>query len=287
MFGEEDYERELHELVAQLGLDGRVEFRGFREDVWPELARFDVLVHASVVPEPFGTVVLEGMAAGLAVMAPDEGGPASMICDGETGRLFRSRDAHSLARAMSELAATRASASGFPRGAGAHCQDYDPGRIARRLEEVYFVAAAPRRRRLKDRAGAADGARMGPTAAPRSSCTLALALAPAATPRPHAAAGCAARGERAALRASERALAPRRRQLRRGRCALELSVAAGQLVAGEPATLLGTLVVPRPETGGGRADGKLEQHPARGGLREVASSDQRSRGAFQFTTPEA
>ena len=70
MFGEQDYELELHELVASLGLEGRVEFRGFREDIWRELASFDALVHASLIPEPFGMVVLEGMAAGLAVIPP-------------------------------------------------------------------------------------------------------------------------------------------------------------------------------------------------------------------------
>ncbi|HUH80056.1 MAG TPA: glycosyltransferase, partial [Solirubrobacteraceae bacterium] len=103
MFGEEGYERELHQLVSALGLGGRVEFRGFREDVWPELASFDVLVHASRIPEPFGTVVLEGMAAGLAVLAPDQGGPAAIITDGETGRLFRSGERDSLAEAMRSL----------------------------------------------------------------------------------------------------------------------------------------------------------------------------------------
>ena len=76
MFGEEDYERELPALAAELGLDVRVEFRGFREDIWRELAALDVLVHASLTPEPFGQVVLEGMAAGLPVLAPDEGAPA-------------------------------------------------------------------------------------------------------------------------------------------------------------------------------------------------------------------
>ena len=103
MFGEEGYERELRALAESLGIAERVEFRGFREDVWPELASMDVLVHASVIPEPFGTVVLEGMAAGLAVIAADEGGPASVIADGETGRLFRSRDLDSLAAAMRAL----------------------------------------------------------------------------------------------------------------------------------------------------------------------------------------
>jgi len=60
MFGEEAYELELHALVGQLGIEGRVDFRGFREDIWRELASFDVLVHASVIPEPFGQVVLGG-----------------------------------------------------------------------------------------------------------------------------------------------------------------------------------------------------------------------------------
>src|SRR5439155_21019634 len=52
LFGEEDYERELRTLVTHLGLDDRVEFRGFQEDVADALSELDVLVHASVIPEP-------------------------------------------------------------------------------------------------------------------------------------------------------------------------------------------------------------------------------------------
>lgn len=137
MFGEEVYEQELHTLAAHLGIAERVEFRGFREDVWAELASLDVLVHASVIPEPFGTVVLEGMAAGLAVIAADEGGPASVIADGETGRLFRSRDVGSLCaamRALSENPQERQRLGGAARVAVA---DYHPAAVAQRLERVY------------------------------------------------------------------------------------------------------------------------------------------------------
>jgi glycosyltransferase involved in cell wall biosynthesis len=137
MFGEEDYEQQLHALAASLGISERVEFRGFREDVWPELASFDVLVHASVIPEPFGTVVLEGMAAGLAVLAADEGGPASVISDGETGRLFRSRDGDSLAAAMRALSDDRGERERLgSAGVGAVAQ-YHPDVVARQLEHVY------------------------------------------------------------------------------------------------------------------------------------------------------
>ena len=36
-------------------------------------------MHASVLPEPYGQVVVEAMAAGLAVIATDAGGPAEII----------------------------------------------------------------------------------------------------------------------------------------------------------------------------------------------------------------
>jgi len=145
MFGEEDYERRLRALTIELGLTGRVEFRGFREDIWRELASFDVLVHASIIPEPFGQVVLEGMAAGLAVVAPDEGGPASLIEDGRTGRLFHSRDAGSLAAAMLALRSDPAERSRLGDAARRAAEDYHPRVVAGKLEHVYDGLLAGRR----------------------------------------------------------------------------------------------------------------------------------------------
>src|SRR6185437_10057409 len=137
MFGEEDYERSLPRLAQELGIAERVEFRGFREDIWRELASLDVLVHASLIPEPFGQVVLEGMAAGLPVLAPDEGGPAEVIEDGRTGVLFAGRDTHALASAMQALAADE----GRRRSLGAAAREalaaYRPQAVAERLEQAY------------------------------------------------------------------------------------------------------------------------------------------------------
>ena len=69
LFGEDDCARELSRLADALGVGNRVEFRGHRPNVWDELSRIDVLVHASVTPEPFGQVIIEGMAAGVPVIA--------------------------------------------------------------------------------------------------------------------------------------------------------------------------------------------------------------------------
>ena len=57
-------------------------------DVAAELAAMDVLVHSSTIPEPFGQVVVEGMAAGLPVVAADAGGPAEIVRDDVDGLLY-------------------------------------------------------------------------------------------------------------------------------------------------------------------------------------------------------
>jgi glycosyltransferase involved in cell wall biosynthesis len=151
MFGEESYLDELHDLVERLGLAGRVEFRGFREDIWRELASFDVLVHASVIPEPFGQVVIEGMAAGLAVIASDEGGPADVIADGLTGHLFKSRDQDSLAAAMKALRADPAERRRLGSAARSAAEDYDPRALAERWVRVYRHMLASRARGSRGR----------------------------------------------------------------------------------------------------------------------------------------
>jgi len=104
LFGEDDFARDLKELVVDLGLDGRVEMIGFCEDVEAELARLDVVVHASTVPEPFGQVVVEAMGAGRPVVVPDRGGPAEVVEDEVTGLVYRLGSEEGLAAALRRLA---------------------------------------------------------------------------------------------------------------------------------------------------------------------------------------
>jgi glycosyltransferase involved in cell wall biosynthesis len=68
-------------------------------DAGPYIEQLDVLVNASD-PEPFGIVLLEGMARGVPVVAVDSGGPAEFIEDGRTGVLARSGEPDALADAL-------------------------------------------------------------------------------------------------------------------------------------------------------------------------------------------
>lgn len=103
MFGEESYEAALRRQVHELGLSDRVTFAGFRPDIAAELCGLDVLVHASITPEPFGQVLVEGMAAGLPVVASGAGGPTEIVRDGVDGLLYPPGDVQALADVLDRL----------------------------------------------------------------------------------------------------------------------------------------------------------------------------------------
>ncbi len=100
VFGEDAYERRIHDLVRELGVADRVEFAGFREDVAAELGRLDILVHASVLPDPLAGVVLEGMSAGVPTISSSAGGHAEYVAEGKAGLLYTAGNVDELADAM-------------------------------------------------------------------------------------------------------------------------------------------------------------------------------------------
>jgi glycosyltransferase involved in cell wall biosynthesis len=146
LFGEDDYAQTLPELARTLGIAERVDLRGHRTDVWDELSRLDVLVHASVTPEPFGQVVLEGMAAGVPVIAANAGGPAEMLEHDVTGVLYEPMQVAELAGAMQRMRdpQLRDRLSAAARDGLA---PYTPATVARQLQNLYAAVVARRRLR--------------------------------------------------------------------------------------------------------------------------------------------
>ncbi len=105
LFGEEAYELEIRQLVRSLGLEDCIEFTGFRKDVAELVAAMDVLVHASITGEPFGQVIIEGMAAGKPIVATDGGGVPEIVVDELTGLLVPMGEHEPMARAICRLLA--------------------------------------------------------------------------------------------------------------------------------------------------------------------------------------
>ncbi len=97
------YADELYSQTRELGLEGVVSFTGFRQDIPRLLKSADILVHASIQPEPFGRVLIEGMAAGIAVIGTASGAVPEIIEDGVTGLLIRPDDPASMAQAIASI----------------------------------------------------------------------------------------------------------------------------------------------------------------------------------------
>lgn len=97
LFGEQDYVEYLHQQVANLGLEQRVQFLGFRSDVVPLMTACDLVAHTSTAAEPFGRVIVEAMLCGRPVVAAQAGGAVELVETGKTGWLVSPSDPQQLA----------------------------------------------------------------------------------------------------------------------------------------------------------------------------------------------
>jgi len=97
--GDGECRDELEALADQLGLARRVSFTGWRRDLPTIYADLDALVVSSH-NEGTPVSVIEGMAAGVPVVATAVGGVPDLLRDGLLGALMPSGDAHALADAI-------------------------------------------------------------------------------------------------------------------------------------------------------------------------------------------
>ena len=94
-----EYLETLKKQVSKLGLDACVTFCGHvdRTSLQNLYAEHDILLFPSTWEEPFGIVLLEAMAAELAVVGTATGGSSEILINNETGLVFRPEDAASCA----------------------------------------------------------------------------------------------------------------------------------------------------------------------------------------------
>ena len=101
--GERKYADEVESLIAEYGLQDRVRFTGYVNDVDAHYEAVDVVAHASIAPEPSGRVIFEAMSHGIPLVASHLGGPKEFIEDGADGFVVDPTDANMFAARMVEL----------------------------------------------------------------------------------------------------------------------------------------------------------------------------------------
>jgi glycosyltransferase involved in cell wall biosynthesis len=95
---------ELRRVANRLGISERVGFTGFVREPAAAIRALDVVVHASITPEPFGLVIAEAMACGRAVVISDTAGAAELAEVGSEVLSHRPGNVTELAERITRLA---------------------------------------------------------------------------------------------------------------------------------------------------------------------------------------
>jgi glycosyltransferase involved in cell wall biosynthesis len=152
---------ELESLTATLGIGDRVSFTGLAaRDAVPELvAGFDIALQPKVVAYASPLKVFEYMAAGRAIVAPDQPNIREILTDGETALLFDPAETGSVWRAIQRLVADPDLRRRLGEAARAEIarRDYTWERNAERIAEMARSHLADRSEAAGSRSPAAAG----------------------------------------------------------------------------------------------------------------------------------
>jgi len=105
--GDPGYFRQVRAKIEKSNFPERFILAGYRKNVEEYYSAMDIVVHASITPEPFGMVVPEAMAAGCAVIASDAGGPREVIEQGIDGVLVPPGEIDALSSAILRVASDK------------------------------------------------------------------------------------------------------------------------------------------------------------------------------------
>ena len=135
---QQGYERQLWERVAALGLQEKIVFTGWREDVWSLLGSFDVFAHVPTLADSLPTVLLHASALGRPNVASRIGGIPEIVVDGATGWLVPPSDAPALADKLAQLVAQPEQRIAFGKAAQKHfLETFSFEEMARNLGQLY------------------------------------------------------------------------------------------------------------------------------------------------------
>jgi len=136
-----EYYEKLKLSTKQLVENEQLVFCGYQRDFEKYYTAMDIVVHASRNAEPFGRVIIEGMAAKAAVIGMNEGGPAEVITDGVNGLLVEPRSVEQLVAALVRLCESKTLRdslieNGFSLVKERYTPEYIGGEIERQLLTV-------------------------------------------------------------------------------------------------------------------------------------------------------
>ena len=136
VFGEGPDAEKLKALARQLGLHGRIEWRGWIASPHALMAECQAFVLTSRW-EGFGNVIVEAMACGLPVVCTDcQSGPREILADGEYGQLVPVGDSAAVAAAIRRLIDNPLLRASFRARGLERAREFDMVRVVDQYAEV-------------------------------------------------------------------------------------------------------------------------------------------------------
>jgi len=98
-----DYQLRLQQQIESAGLKDKVIFGGRQSRMREVYQDLDMVLNASIEPEPLGTTIYEAMAMGRLAIASNLGGSPEIIEDGKSGFLVPAGDSRALAGILAQV----------------------------------------------------------------------------------------------------------------------------------------------------------------------------------------
>ncbi|HMI60480.1 MAG TPA: glycosyltransferase, partial [Puia sp.] len=138
LVGEGDQKAEAVRIVGESGLQDKIRFQPFRQDVPDILAAADIFVLPSLWEGlPIG--LLEAMAMGKAVIATDVDGTKEVVQNDQNGLLVKAGDVPALAKSLLFMGGNESRRKEFGRKARETVRlKFDAAAMTREIEEVYY-----------------------------------------------------------------------------------------------------------------------------------------------------
>jgi glycosyltransferase involved in cell wall biosynthesis len=137
--GHRKYKEVLEKLCSDLGLQDRVIFTGFRNDIPEIISTLDLVVHASSQPEPFGRILIEAMAMGKPLVATNLGGVPEIVKNGYTGLLVPPKEPAAIAEASIKILKNRQLALKLGNNGLEHARlNFDVISHVEQIEKLYY-----------------------------------------------------------------------------------------------------------------------------------------------------
>jgi glycosyltransferase involved in cell wall biosynthesis len=136
--GDGENRQAMQEYAARAGLDKRIHFLGYRNDIASLLKLCDVCIQSSY-NEGIPLSVAEAMACGIPVIASDVNGLNEIVQDKKSGLLFKCADAGDLAEKIKSVLRDTALKTKLRAGALTRALDFSLDTTVNKLIALYGI----------------------------------------------------------------------------------------------------------------------------------------------------